>query len=285
MSEIVKNKYHFVVLFDVTNGNPNGDPNSDNRPRTNSNDKGIITPECIKRKIRNCIQKRFSNKPGLDILLKNGTIIEHRAKEITNSINESDKNKKQELVTSKTCESFFDARVFGLPGNVIKSAKLGTLCGPCQVYTPVSIEPVEIEQLVTAPCFVFNEKDTEKHKDNVAQTLATRYFIPYALYRMNIEINPSSAELTGMTNDDLNILIEALINMFEDDSSTVRGIMGVQKIIMFKHESKFGNAPLHKLSKLVDVKRIVDRKAESYDDYEVIIKDNPFDNVEIIEIC
>lgn len=282
--EAIKNRYEFVLLFDVENGNPNGDPDAGNLPRIDAEtSKGIVTDVCLKRKIRNYIEIKHGNEAGFHIYVKEKGVLNEQhelAYKALNIKSESKKLPKDELkakeITEWMCNNFFDIRAFGAV--MTTEVNCGQVKGPVQINLAKSIEPVIPSELSITRMAVTKTADKDKER-----TIGKKTLIPYGLYRVEGYISAHFAERTGFSDNDLSELWESLKNMFDHDRSASRGKMSPQKLIVFKHESKLGNAPAHKLFDLVKVNRVSDevQPARSFNDYEVIIEDNPFSGVEI----
>lgn len=285
--EAIKNRYEFVLLFDVENGNPNGDPDAGNLPRIDAEtSKGIVTDVCLKRKIRNYIEIKHGNDAGYHIYVKEKGVLNaqhelaYKAKGLKPEPKKLPKDeKKARELTEWMCTNFFDIRAFGAV--MTTEINCGQVKGPVQLNLARSIDPVMPSELSITRMAVTKEADKDKER-----TIGKKTLIPYGLYRVEGYISAHFAEKTGFNETDLNELWDALKNMFDHDRSASRGKMSPQKLIVFKHDSALGNAPAHKLFDLVEVKRvgITDKPPRSFQDYEVVIKDNPFAGVTIEKI-
>lgn len=280
MGAIINNKYEFVLLFDVENGNPNGDPDSGNLPRIDPETSvGIVTDVCLKRKIRNYVDLRKKGEVGYKIYVQEGTVLNNTQKFAYESlgIKKDDKNEKQNKIDARDfmCQNFFDVRTFGAVMTT-GDYNCGQVRGPVQINFAKSVHSVIPQELTITRLAVTNEKDEKK-----GQTMGRKTYIPYGLYRVEGYIDANRALLenggTGFTEDDLELVFEALVNMFEFDRSSSKGKMMAQKLIVFKHESVFGNAPSHKLFERVKVELkpeiMVPRSINDFDiliDYENI---------------
>lgn len=269
----ITNRYEFVYLFDVSNGNPNGDPDAGNLPRLDpETNQGLVTDVALKRKIRNYVALEKEKEPGYAIYMQEKSVlnnqhkqayaalgIEHEAKKLP-----KDEAKAREL-TAWMCKNFFDVRAFGAV--MTTEVNAGQVRGPIQLAFAASIDPVVPMEIAITRVAVTNEKDLEKER-----TMGRKHIVPYGLYRVHGFISAKLAERTGFSEDDLGLLWRALINLFEHDRSAARGEMSARKLIVFKHESAMGNAPAHKLFDLVTVERVSgveDSPARNFADYKV----------------
>lgn len=281
MGEVIKNRYEFVVLFDVENGNPNGDPDAGNMPRIDpETGYGIVTDVCLKRKIRNYVETVKEDSAGYQIYIKEGVPLntsDKRAFEYVgvavDKIKEAKKNDKEldKKLRDFMCSNFFDIRTFGavMTTFVKNSLNCGQVRGPVQLSFARSIEPVITQEMTITRVAITTEADAEKKGTEMGR----KYIIPYALYRAEGYISANLArKTTGFSEEDLELLWDAVINMFEHDHSAARGKMAVRKLIVFKHDSELGNAPAHVLFDKVSVTPIhPDSPARKYSDYEVFI--------------
>lgn len=279
MAEVIKNRYEFTILFDVENGNPNGDPDAGNMPRIDpETGYGIVTDVCLKRKIRNCIETLCEDKEGYKIYIKDGVPLndsdntayvalgtdEKKIKELKKDDPEIDKK-----ICQFMCKNFFDIRTFGAVMTTFVKAALncGQVRGPVQLGFARSIDPIVTQEVTITRVAITTKKDAE----NKSTEMGRKYIVPYALYRVDGYISANLArKVTGFSEDDLALLWQSIINMFEYDRSAARGNMAVRELIVFKHASELGNAPAYKLFDKVSVKRkdgVV--TARSYNDYEV----------------
>lgn len=296
MAEIIKNRYDFVILFDVENGNPNGDPDAGNMPRIDQETgQGLVTDVCLKRKIRNYIEAVYDGKPGYRIYIKQNVPLERTNQEAFDyfGVKDSDiknlkiKNPEIDLkIRDFMCENFFDIRTFGAVMTTFVKANLncGQVRGPVQLSFAKSIEPITTQEISITRVTVASEKELGEGKNTM---LGNKYIVPYALYRCEGFISANLAKkTTGFTEDDLKIFWEAVINMFETDHSAARGKMSVRKLIVFKHSSEFGNAPAYKLfEKIKIVSKDKEKVTRAYSDYEIDIdRENLPKNVELIEM-
>lgn len=284
MAEVIKNRYEFTILFDVENGNPNGDPDAGNMPRIDpETGYGIVTDVCLKRKIRNCVETMCEDKEGYKIYIKDGVPLnesdntayiafgtdEKKIKELKKDDPEIDKK-----ICQFMCNNFFDIRTFGAVMTTFVKAALncGQVRGPVQLGFARSIDPIVTQEVTITRVAITTKKDAE----NKSTEMGRKYIVPYALYRVDGYISANLArKVTGFSEDDLALLWQAIINMFEYDHSAARGNMAVRELIVFKHATELGNAPAYKLFDTVSVKRkegVV--AARSYSDYEVEVAEN-----------
>lgn len=288
MSNVIDKRYEFVLFFDVENGNPNGDPDAGNMPRIDPETaQGIVTDVCIKRKIRNYVELARENVQGYDIYVKDGAVLnlQHtKAYEYLGvNVPKTDKGKKelakdkelQNKLTKFMCDNFYDIRAFGAVMST--EVNCGTVRGPIQINFAKSVDPIFQQQVTITRMAITKEGETKETE------MGRKYIVPYGLYRVEGYVSAELAKrITGFTEDDLNLLWEALINMFEHDHSAARGKMATRKLIVFEHETSLGSAPSHILFDKVKVKNI-NSPARSIHDYEITIDKNPIDGVSIIE--
>ena len=246
MSEPIKNRYDFVILFDVENGNPNGDPDAGNMPRIDpETGYGLVTDVCLKRKIRNYVETVKENDENYRIYIKD-----------TVPLNRSD-----------------DIRTFGaVMTTFVKGAlNCGQVRGPVQLSFARSVDTIIPQEVTITRVAITTEADAEKKGTEMGR----KYIVPYALYRAEGYVSANLArKTTGFSEDDLQLLWEAILNMFENDHSAARGKMAVRELIVFKHSSELGNAPAYKLFDAVTVqRRDPTTPARSYHDYTVTVSD------------
>ncbi len=293
MSEAIKNRYEFMILFDVENGNPNGDPDAGNLPRIDpESGYGLVTDVCLKRKIRNYVELVKEGELGYRIYVKEGIPLNRSDNEAYQSIGVTDKNVKEAKkkdpdidlkIRNYMCDNFFDIRTFGAVMTTFVKAALncGQVRGPVQLGFAKSIDPVISQEITITRVAITTEKDAEEKKTEMGR----KSIIPYALYRTEGYVSANLArKVTGFSEEDLELLWQAIINMFENDHSAARGNMAVRELIVFKHDSELGNCPAYKLFDAVDVHRkegvICARK---YSDYEVTLHTEKIpDSVEVM---
>jgi CRISPR-associated protein Csd2 len=265
------NRIDFTLLFDVTDGNPNGDPDAGNMPRQDAETgHGIITDVCIKRKVRNYVDLTRCGQPGYGIYVREGAILEALNTEAYTALNlDASKNGVAKVkARAWMCENYFDIRTFGAL-MASDTANCGQVRGPVQLSFGRSIDSVVVDDHAITRLCVTNIEDAKKER-----TIGRKYTVPYGLYRMHGFINPFLAEQTGFSDTDLALIWEAFAGMFELDRSAGRGLMSVRRLIVFEHESKLGNAPAHKVLEAVKVVKKTD-VARSYADYAVTVGDVP----------
>ncbi len=294
MENGIKNRYEFVYLFDVENGNPNGDPDAGNMPRIDpETNHGIVTDVSLKRKIRNYVDMKYENTAPYRIYIREKAILNDLHREayanIGIEISENDSKKRKgsgeevERARDWMCKNFYDVRTFGAVMST--GINCGQVRGPVQINFAKSIEPILPLEISITRMAVATRKEAEKQQgDN--RTMGRKHIVPYGLYRTEGYVSAFLANQTEFSDEDLDLLWEALMNMFEHDHSAARGKMSARKLIVFKHDSKLGNAPSHKLFDAVKVQRRTNLEipSRSFDDYVVeISKDNIPSGVEIIE--
>lgn len=271
----IANRYEFVLLFDVTNGNPNGDPDAGNLPRLDpETNQGLVTDVCLKRKIRNYVALEKEDDAGYAIYMQEKSVLNNQHKKAYDALDikpepkklPKDEAKAREL-TAWMCQNFFDVRTFGAV--MTTEVNSGQVRGPVQMAFASSIDPVVPMEVSITRMAVTNERDLEKER-----TMGRKHIIPYGLYRAHGYVSAKLAERTGFSEDDLELLWRALINMFEHDRSAARGEMSARKLIVFKHDHPMGNAPAHRLFDSVKVERVegeADTPARHYSDYRVTV--------------
>lgn len=279
--EPIKNRYEFVILFDVENGNPNGDPDAGNMPRTDpESGYGLVTDVCLKRKIRNYVELAKEDCAGYRIYVKDGVPLNRSDKEACAYVGvEPEKlkeaKKKEENLDEKLrdfmCQNFYDVRTFGaVMTTFVKGAlNCGQVRGPVQLGFSRSIDPVLPQEVTITRTAITTEADAEKKGTEMGR----KYIVPYALYRCEGYISANLArKTTGFSEEDLSLLWEAILNMFEHDRSAARGKMAVRELIVFRHDSELGNAPAHKLFDLIRVEKKAGVAApRGYADYTVTV--------------
>ena len=287
MSEAIRNRYEFVLLYDVENGNPNGDPDAGNMPRIDpETGYGIVTDVCLKRKVRNYVEMVKGDATGYKIYVKeNVPLNTHHIEaykrtglEPGKKANAAEVNKARAWM----CENFYDIRAFG--GVLSVGDNCGQVRGPVQINFSRSMDPIVQQEVTITRVAVTRIEDAEKER-----TMGKKYIVPYALYRaegyVSAKLANDETKGTGFSEADLELLWDALANMFEHDRSAARGKMATRKLVVFKHESELGNAPAQALFDLVRVEKI-DAKLppRSYADYQVRIdKANVPGGVALIE--
>ncbi len=284
MSKPIENRYEFVLLFDVKNGNPNGDPDGGNLPRIDpETGHGITTDVCLKRKIRNYVELLKEDQSSFCIYVKEKSILTERRKPAYESIESVDKSEKISKARAWMCKNFFDVRAFGAVMSV-KENNCGQVRGPVQIAFSQSIDPVvPLEATITRMAVETRKEADSQDGDN--RTMGRKTYIPYGLYRVHGFISAPLAMQTGFSEEDLELFWDALANMFDHDRSAARGEMASQKLIVFKHDSRLGNAPARELFDLVKVAKketLGDAPPRAFADYDVSIGEAP-GGVELIE--
>lgn len=280
MSDSIQHRYDFSLFFDVENGNPNGDPDAGNMPRIDPETSlGIVSDVCLKRKVRNYVDLVKSESVedvdasgdlGYKIYVQEKAVLNERNKLAYDRNNLKSESKKlpkkledQRAVTAFMCNNFYDIRAFGAV--MATEVNCGQVRGPIQMCFGQSIDPVVPQEMSITRMAVTNQKDVDK-----GRTMGRKQYVPYGLYRVNGFISASLAEKTGFSQADLDLFFEALMNMFENDRSAVRGLMTSRKLYVFEHESKLGNAPAHTLFDTVTARKDSDGPARAYGDYEIV---------------
>ena len=286
----IQNRYEFVYFFDVTNGNPNGDPDVGNMPRLDpESSKGLVTDVCLKRKIRNFIEVTCENAPGYEIYVKEKSVLNLQNKRAYEAIgiepNTKDKKlpkdeAKARAITAWMCNNFFDIRSFGAV--MTTEVNSGQVRGPVQLAFAQSLDPIVPLEVSITRMAVTNEKDLDKER-----TMGRKHIVPYALYRMHGFISANLAAKTGFSDDDLAKLCQALTLMFEHDRSAARGEMAARKLIVFKHDSALGSQPAHKLFDAVKVERVNGESgtpASGFGDYKISVVSDGLNGVSVEEL-
>ena len=296
MTEPIQNRFDFVLFFDVKNGNPNGDPDAGNMPRIDpETGHGIVSDVCLKRKVRNYVDlvkgqdvdgpDVAEGELGYKIYVQEGAVLNERNKkayvhyDMKPSEKKLPKGERDRLkVTKFMCDNFFDIRSFGAV--MTTGVNCGQVRGPIQMCFAESVDPVMPMEMSITRMAVTKEEDAEKER-----TMGRKQYIPYGLYRVEGFVSASLAEKTGFSQEDLDLFFSALMNMFENDRSAARGLMSSRKLFVFKHESKLGNAPAHRLFEAVKVNRLIPdaQEARSFSDYAIEVGDIP-EGVELIEL-
>jgi CRISPR-associated protein Csd2 len=270
-------RYEFVYLFDVRNGNPNGDPDNGNMPRLETEtQRGLVTDVALKRKIRNYVEIARGGTPPHAIYMREKAILNERHQEAYQAIGIASEPKKLPKEAAKAreitrwmCANFYDVRTFGAV--MTTEVNAGQVRGPVQISFAESLDPVIPQEITITRSSVTNERDADKER-----TMGRKYIVPYGLYRAHGYISANlagdAAKGTGFSQDDLDLLFEALINMFDHDRSAARGEMSARKLIVFEHASALGNAPAQTLFPRVAVTLRPEVKVpRDFADYEVAI--------------
>lgn len=295
----IENRYDFVYLFDVTNGNPNGDPDAGNLPRLDpETNQGLVSDVCLKRKVRNFVAMTKSDTPGHEIFVTERAILELQQRRAWDAImpEASDKDReklpkdeqKARELTQWMCANFYDVRTFGAVMST-KGANCGQVRGPVQFAFARSIEPVLPLEISITRMAATTAADAESKGD--IRTMGRKHIVPYGLYRAHGYVSASLAggggRGTGFSEEDVELLWSALELMFDHDRSAARGEMSARRLILFKHDSPIGNAPAHRLFERVTVQRVFEgeeyvpgdrlahnlRPARAFSDYVVHVDD------------
>ena len=299
MREAIKNRYEFVILFDVENGNPNGDPDAGNMPRIDpESGLGLVTDVCLKRKIRNYVETVKEDEKGYKIYIREDVPLNRSDREACQAlgVNETNDSKQTEALKKLKksdpdvdmklrdymCEHFYDIRTFGAVMTTFVKASLncGQVRGPVQLGFARSIDPIISQEVTITRVAITTEKDAE----NKTTEMGRKSIVPYGLYRAEGYVSANLApKVTGFSEQDLALLWEAIINMFEHDHSAARGKMAVRELIVFKHSKELGDCPAYKLFDAVEVKKnenvVYPRQ---YQDYTVQVHEDQIpDSVEV----
>ncbi len=274
----VQHRYEAVLLFDVTDGNPNGDPDAGNLPRMDSETgHGIVTDVCLKRKVRNFVGMAKGEQSPFEIYVKEKAVLNRqhdRAYQATGAAAKGSGSKKgpkgleaERSLTAWMCQNFYDIRTFGAV--MTTDINAGQVRGPVQISFSRSVEPIVAISHTITRCAVTNERDLEKER-----TMGEKHTVPYGLYRAHIYISPYLAQQTGFGEDDLTLFWQALTMMFDHDHSAARGQMSTRGLYAFKHESALGNAPAYSLFDRIQVrKREGVKAARAFSDFEIAVDD------------
>lgn len=286
MSKALDNRYEFILLFEVENGNPNGDPDAGNMPRIDpETSHGLVTDVCLKRKVRNYVDLVQEDKTHYDIYVRENAILNKQNKIAYDELRIKSEPKKlpkdaneSEAIVKFMCDRFYDIRAFGAV--MTTEVNCGQVRGPIQLSFAKSFDPIVPQEITITRMAVTNEKDAEKER-----TMGRKFIVPYALYRAEGYVSASLAKKTGFFESDLEIFWDALLNMFEHDHSAARGKMASRKLVIFKHATALGNAPAHKLFELLTINRKDDTKPpRAFEDYLISINYSAKpESIEIIE--
>lgn len=300
MTEL-KNRFDFVLFFDVQDGNPNGDPDAGNLPRVDpETGHGLVTDVCLKRKVRNYVQLARSGQEGFEIYVKEKAVLSQQQARAYAALGleggaESDdepaenggkkgkapkRARKAEESTDVDrarkwmCEHFFDIRTFGAVMG-LKENNCGQVRGPVQLTFARSVDPiVTLEHSITRMAVATMKEADKQGGDN--RTMGRKMTIPYGLYRAHGFVSPALARQTGFSAEDADLLWRALVEMFEHDRSAARGLMATRKLVVFRHESELGNAPAHRLfDKVRVVRKNPDVPPRCFADYEIEVENPP----------
>ncbi len=312
-------RFDFVFIFDVTNGNPNGDPDAGNLPRLDpETNQGLVTDVCLKRKVRNYAETARGDQPGFHIYVQEGAILNDKHREAYKAIRPGDSkvekgggalnpqsDEEARQVRDFMCANFFDVRTFGAVMST--GVNCGQVRGPVQFSFARSADPILPLEISITRMAATNEAEKKKREEGVDdgdqrtenRTMGRKHVVPYGLYRAHGFVSAKLAERTGFSDADLAFLWEALSNMFEHDRSAARGEMSARKLIVFEHDNALGRAPAHDLFDRVTIARAADGEeyplgdkrldnappARRFVDYRVSInRENTPDGVTIHEI-
>ena len=289
MSTPIKTRYDFLLIFDTQDGNPNGDPDAGNMPRIDAETGcGLVTDVCLKRKVRNFVQITQADKPTFDIFVKEKAVLNRAIEgayadlgvDLTKPPADAKDGKKRnkdgqgqgseiDKARNQMCNKYFDIRTFGAVLSV--GANAGQVRGPVQLGFARSVDPIMPQEVTITRVAITTEADAEKKGTEMGR----KYIVPYGLYRVEGYVSANLArKSTGFSEDDLNLLWQAILNMFELDRSAARGKMAVRDLIVFRHDSELGNAPAYKLFDLVKAEKNPDVAApRAYSDYQISVDD------------
>ena len=283
MSEAIKNRYDFVILFDVENGNPNGDPDAGNMPRIDpETGYGLVTDVCLKRKIRNYVEDAKEDAEGYRIYIKDqvplqrsdGKALAYLGVDKDLKIAKKEDPTLDVKIRDFMCRNFYDIRTFGAVMTTFVKGNLncGQVRGPVQLGFARSIDPILPQEITITRIAITTEADAEKKGTEMGR----KYIVPYGLYRAECYVSANLArKVTGFSEEDLQLLWQAILNMFENDHSAARGKMAVRELIVFKHDSELGNAPSYRLFDAVHVQRAEGvAVARQYSDYVVTVEED-----------
>lgn len=284
--EPIKNRYEFTVIFDVENGNPNGDPDAGNMPRIDpETSAGLVTDVCLKRKIRNFVEIFKEDEPYYNILVKPDKALNTKFTEAYEAIGEKtgQKGKNPEAVRAARdyiCQNYFDVRTFGAVMST-GNDPCGIVRGPVQISFAKSVDPIFTQDITITR----QARTTEDKRDTGETEMGRKSIVPYGLYRADGYVSAMLAQkITKFSEEDLELLWNAIINMFEHDRSAARGKMCVRKLYVFKHDSVLGNAPANVLfDKIVISKKDGLEVPRSFNDYEITVDKNMPEGVELQE--
>ena len=282
----ITNRYDFIMLFDVENGNPNVDPDAGNTPRMDAETGyGYITDVCLKRKIRNFVELAKEGESGYNILVKPDKALNTRFAEAYDA-EQLEKGKKKdrkaeeiEKARNYMCRNYFDVRAFGAVMSTGDNP-CGIVRGPVQITFARSLSPITIEDVTITR----QARTTEDRQETGGTEMGRKSIIPYALYRAEGYISAALAQkVTGLSDDDVELLWDAIVNMFENDHSAARGKMCMRKLYIFKHDSTLGNCPSHVLFDKVKVSLKEEKPSRQFADYTINLDDAMPEGVTLIE--
>jgi len=270
MAKVIDKRYEFVLFFDVENGNPNGDPDAGNMPRIDPETSlGLVTDVALKRKIRNYVELAKADAEGFEIYVKEGAVLntQHRRAYAANpDIKLEPKKLTDDKVTRWMCDHFYDVRTFGAV--MTTEVNCGQVRGPVQINFARSVDPIVQQEVTITRVAVTKEQDADRKEHEMGR----KHIVPYALYRAEGYVSAPLAERTGFSGTDLELLWEALTNMWDHDRSAARGKMAARKLVIFEHESRLGNAPAHILFDTIKAaRRDAATPARAFADYNVTV--------------
>ncbi|MBR3672285.1 MAG: type I-C CRISPR-associated protein Cas7/Csd2 [Spirochaetia bacterium] len=291
MSKLEK-RYDFVLYFDVKDGNPNGDPDAGNLPRIDAETgNGIVTDVCLKRKVRNYVQMTKGNEDGYDIFIKEKAVLNKEIDEvfaknnITDSagkaINAKNPAKGENIEKGRVgmCKKFYDIRTFGAV--LSTGANAGQVRGPVQLTFARSVDPiVTFEHSITRMAVATEEEAEKQGGDN--RTMGRKYTVPYGLYKVCGFVSPHFASSTGFSTEDLDLLWDALVQMFEYDRSAARGLMTTRRLVIFEHNSALGTKPADELFNRVQVEHTGNTPARDFTDYIITLDGIPLTEIKTV---
>lgn len=274
----LNNRYDFTLIFDVLDGNPNGDPDAGNLPRIDAETgNGIVTDVCLKRKIRNYVSLVKGDEPPFEIYIKERAVLNSQNERAYTSLNlnkdASPKEKSENVDKAREwmCQNFYDIRTFGAVMST--GINCGQVRGPVQLTFARSVEPVvTLEHSITRMAVTKIEEAEKQAGDN--RTMGRKFTIPYGLYVAHGFVSAPLAKQTKFTEEDLNLLWDALVNMFDHDRSASRGFMNTRSLIIFKHNSIMGNAQADELFDRIKITKKSDEPARSFSDYKIDVDSN-----------
>ena len=279
------NRYDFVILFDVENGNPNGDPDAGNAPRVEAESGyGYITDVCLKRKIRNYVELAKEGVPGYNILIKPDRSLNSKFTEAYEAEGLKTKNKGKNPDDVKKardymCRTYFDVRTFGAVMSTGENP-CGIVRGPVQINFARSISPVDIQDVTITR----QARTTDDRKETGDTEMGRKSVIPYALYRAEGYVSAALAnKSTGLSEEDIELLWTAIVNMFENDHSAARGKMCMRKLYVFKHDNILGNCPSHILFEKITVKEKENILPRGFGDYVITVDETMPAGVELLQ--
>lgn len=281
---MLNNRYDFLMLFDVENGNPNGDPDAGNTPRIDAESGyGFVTDVCLKRKIRNYVELVKDTEPGYNILVKADKSLNTKFAEAYDAaeLKKGQKGKNPDDVQaarSYMCQNYYDVRMFGAVMSTGDNP-CGIVRGPVQLNFARSVSPINIQDITITR----QARTTNDRMETGSTEMGKKSIVPYALYRAEGYVSAALAnKVTGLSEDDLELLWTAIINMFEEDHSAARGKMCMRRLIVFKHDNILGNCPSHILFDKVKVEEIA-YPPRKYSDYKITVDADMPNGVELIE--